>query len=146
MSEETNSPLPDFNDFNKQIIEEFRANGGKVGGMFEGANLLLLTATGAKSGKRTTSPVMYFEDGDRLFIIASKGGAPENPAWYHNLVANPDATVEIGTETFEVKAEVVKESERDELYAKAVAIAPGFGEYQTKTTRRIPVVELHRSA
>ncbi|MFD1545437.1 nitroreductase family deazaflavin-dependent oxidoreductase [Nonomuraea guangzhouensis] len=134
------------NDFNEKIIAEFRANEGKVGGMFEGANLVLLTTTGAKSGKRTTSPVMYFEDGGRYIVIASYAGADHNPAWYHNLVANPEVTVEIGTETFEVTAEVVGDEERDKLYAKVVEIAPGFAEYQEKTTRRIPVVALHRAA
>lgn len=134
------------NDFNEQIIAEFRANKGKVGGMFEGANLVLLTTTGAKSGKRTTSPVMYFEDGDRYIVIASYAGADHHPAWYHNLVANPEVTAEIGTETYELTAEVVDEEERDRLYAHVVTIAPGFAEYQEKTTRRIPVVALHRSA
>lgn len=134
------------NDFNDQIIAEFRANEGKVGGMFEGATLVLLTTTGAKSGKRTTSPVMYFEDGDRYIVIASYAGRDNNPAWYHNLLANPEVTAEIGTETFEVTAEVVEGEERDELYARMVEIAPGFAEYQTKTTRRIPVVALRRAA
>ncbi|MBT2230869.1 nitroreductase family deazaflavin-dependent oxidoreductase [Nonomuraea sp. NEAU-A123] len=134
------------NEFNDQIIAEFRANKGKVGGMFEGANLVLLTTTGAKSGNRTTSPVMYFEDGDRYIVIASYAGADHNPAWYHNLRANPEVTAEIGTETFEVEAEVVEGEERDELYARMVEIAPGFAEYQAKTTRRIPVVALRRRA
>ncbi|MCA2225845.1 nitroreductase family deazaflavin-dependent oxidoreductase [Nonomuraea aurantiaca] len=134
------------NDFNEQIIAEFRANKGKVGGMFEGADLVLLTTTGAKSGKRTTSPVMYFEDGDRYVVIASYAGADHHPAWYHNLVANPEVTAEIGTETFELTAEVVEGEERDRLYARVVEIAPGFAEYQAKTTRRIPVVALRRSA
>jgi deazaflavin-dependent oxidoreductase (nitroreductase family) len=134
------------NEFNDQIIAEFRANEGKVGGMFEGANLVLLTTTGAKSGNRTTSPVMYFEDGDRYIVIASYAGADRNPAWYHNLRANPEVTAEIGTETFEVEAEVVEGEERDKLYARMVEIAPGFGEYQAKTTRRIPVVALRRRA
>lgn len=134
------------NDFNEQIIAEFRANEGKVGGPFEGANLVLLTTTGAKSGKRTTSPVMYFEDGDRYIVIASYAGRDTNPAWYHNLRANPEVTAEIGKETFEVEAEVVEGEERDELYARMVEIAPGFAEYQAKTTRRIPVVALRRAA
>lgn len=133
------------NAFNDQIIEEFRANGGKVGGMFEGANLVLLTTTGAKSGKPTTSPVMYMADGERYVIIASNAGADNHPAWYHNLSATPSATAEIGTETFEVKASFIEGVERDELYARMVAIAPGFAEYEAKTTRRIPVVALHRS-
>lgn len=131
--------------FNAQVIEEFRANGGKVGGMFEGANIVLLTTTGAKSGNPTTSPVMFLPDGDRYVIIASNGGADTHPAWYHNLNANPSATAEIGTETFEVKSSEVAGAERDELYARMVAIAPGFAEYEAKTTRRIPVVTLTRS-
>lgn len=132
------------NDFNKQIIEEFRANEGVVGGPFKGATLVLLTTTGAKSGKRTTIPMMYFKDGDRYIIIASNGGAAHHPAWYHNLLATPQATAEIGTETFEVKATVIEGEERDTLFARAVAIAPGFAEYEAKTTRRIPILALHR--
>jgi deazaflavin-dependent oxidoreductase (nitroreductase family) len=132
------------NDFNKQIIEEFRANEGVVGGPFEGATLVLLTTTGAKSGKRTTSPTMYLKDGDRYIIIASNGGQDHHPAWYHNLRATPQATAEIGTETFEVKASFIEGEERDKLYARMVEIAPGFAEYEARTTRRIPVVALHR--
>ncbi|MGN9784739.1 nitroreductase family deazaflavin-dependent oxidoreductase [Nonomuraea sp. ZG12] len=133
------------NDFNKQIIEEFRANAGVVGGPFQGATLVLLTTTGAKSGKRSTSPVMYMEDGDRYIVIASNAGADQHPAWYHNLRATPQATAEIGTETFEVKADFIEGEERDQLYARMVEIAPGFAEYEAKTTRRIPVVALHRA-
>ncbi|WP_157249457.1 nitroreductase family deazaflavin-dependent oxidoreductase [Nonomuraea typhae] len=134
------------NDFNQQVIDEFRANGGKVGGYFEGSDLVLLTTTGAKSGKQVTSPVMYMKDGDRYVIIASNAGADHHPAWYHNLVANPDLTAEIGTETFPAKAEQVPDEERDALYARMVAIAPGFAEYEAKTTRRIPVLAFHRTA
>jgi deazaflavin-dependent oxidoreductase (nitroreductase family) len=133
------------NDFNKQIIEEFRANAGVVGGPFQGATLVLLTTTGAKSGNRSTSPVMYMEDGDRYIVIASNAGADQHPAWYHNLRATPQATAEIGTETFEVKADFIEGEERDRLYARMVEIAPGFAEYEAKTTRRIPVVALHRA-
>ncbi|MEU4573840.1 nitroreductase family deazaflavin-dependent oxidoreductase [Nonomuraea sp. ATR24] len=132
------------NDFNQQVIDEFRANGGRVGGYFEGSDLVLLTTTGAKSGKPTTTPVMYLKDGDRYVIIASNAGADHHPAWYHNLRANPVATAEIGTETFEVKAEFVEGAERDELYARMVAVAATFAEYEARTTRRIPVVALHR--
>jgi deazaflavin-dependent oxidoreductase (nitroreductase family) len=133
------------NDWNNSIIEEFRANGGKVGGPFEGATLLLLTTTGAKSGKPRVSPLAYTTDGDRLLIIASKAGAPTNPDWYHNLLAHPTATVEVGTEQFQVKATpVVEEPERSDLYAKMVAKAPGFAEYEQKTTRKIPVVLLEK--
>ena len=132
------------NDFNQRIIEEFRANGGVVGGMFAGAPMILLTTTGAKSGQRRTTPLVYLPDDDRFIIIASKGGAPAHPAWYHNLVAHPETTVEVGTETIPVTAVVVTGEERDRLYAKQAALRPAFGEYQAKTTRRIPVVALHR--
>ncbi|MEV4889252.1 nitroreductase family deazaflavin-dependent oxidoreductase [Nonomuraea sp. NPDC055795] len=133
------------NDFNQQVIEEFRANAGKVGGYFEGHDLVLLTTKGAKSGNETTSPVMYLPDGDRYVIIASNGGADNHPAWYHNLLAHPELTAEIGTETFSAKAQQIDGTERDELYARMVAIAPGFAEYEAKTTRRIPVLSLHRT-
>jgi deazaflavin-dependent oxidoreductase (nitroreductase family) len=138
--------MADVNDWNSGIIEEFRANGGKVGGPFEGAPLLLLTTTGAKSGKKHTTPVMYLEDGDRVLVFASKAGAPSNPAWYHNLRANPEATVEVGTDTYRVAAEVLEGEERDRLYAKQAAAYPGFAEYQEKTDRVIPVVALERLA
>jgi deazaflavin-dependent oxidoreductase (nitroreductase family) len=133
-------------DFNQKIIEEFRTNEGRVGGMFEGSPLVLLTTTGAKSGKPTTTPVMYLTDGDRYVIIASNGGADHHPAWYHNLRAAPEAKAEVGTEEFEVKAVFVEGEERDQLYARMVAQAPGFAEYEAATTRRIPVVALHRTA
>ncbi|GAA2209864.1 nitroreductase family deazaflavin-dependent oxidoreductase [Nonomuraea monospora] len=133
------------NDFNQQIIEEFRANEGRVGGMFEGSPLVLLTTTGAKSGKSVTTPVMYLADGDRYVIIASNGGADHHPAWYHNLRATPEATAEVGTERFEVKAVFVEGAERDQLYARMVEQAPGFAEYEAATTRRIPVVALLRT-
>ncbi|TXK38373.1 nitroreductase family deazaflavin-dependent oxidoreductase [Nonomuraea sp. C10] len=133
-----------MSDFNQQVIEEFRANGGKVGGYFEGADLLLLTTTGARSGRQVTSPVMYLEDGGRLVVIASKAGADDNPAWFHNLRANPEVKVEIGTEEFQAEASVVDRPERDRLYARMVEKAPGFADYETKTTRVIPVITLNR--
>jgi len=133
-----------MSDWNKQIIEEFRSNGGKVGGAFEGAPLLLLTTTGAKSGMARTAPVMYLPDGERMIIFASKAGAPTNPDWYHNLMAHPQATVEVGNETIEVTAVEVTSEERDRLYAKQAAQFPGFADYEAKTTRRIPVIALHR--
>ncbi|WP_219470093.1 nitroreductase family deazaflavin-dependent oxidoreductase [Nonomuraea rhizosphaerae] len=136
----------DPREFNQQVIAEFRANEGKVGGFFEGSDLVLLTTTGARSGEPRTSPVMYFEDGGKLYVIASMGGADQNPAWYHNLRANPDVTAEIGTESFKAKAEVVEGTERDDLYAKVSAAKPQFAEYQSKTTRVIPVVELRRAS
>ena len=132
------------NDWNQKIIEEFRANGGKVGGPFAGAPLLLLTTTGAKTGRRHTTPVMYLAEGDRLHVFASMGGAPTNPAWYHNLIAHPTATVEVGNETYDVKAEVVTGPERDRLFNRQKQLYPGFAEYEAKTTRTIPVVALTR--
>ncbi|MEV6558671.1 nitroreductase family deazaflavin-dependent oxidoreductase [Nocardia sp. NPDC051756] len=132
--------------FNEQVIDEFRANAGKVGGMFEGAAMVLITTTGAKSGRRITSPLVYLPDGDRIVLIASNGGADKHPSWYYNLRANPDLTVEIGTERYEAKAEVVTGAERDALYARMVEIMPGFGEYQEKTSRVIPVFVVHRHA
>ncbi|MFE9576955.1 nitroreductase family deazaflavin-dependent oxidoreductase [Nocardia sp. NPDC006044] len=132
--------------FNEQVIDEFRANAGKVGGMFEGAAMVLITTTGAKSGRRITNPLVYLPDGDRIVLIASNGGADKHPSWYHNLRANPDLTVEIGTERYEAKAEVVTGAERDALYARMVEIMPGFGEYQEKTSRVIPVFVVRRHA
>jgi deazaflavin-dependent oxidoreductase (nitroreductase family) len=130
--------------FNEAIIDEFRANDGKVGGAFAGAPLLLLTTTGAKSGQQRTSPVVYSTDGDRLVIIASYAGAPKNPAWFNNLVANPEVTVEIPGETFAARAVVAGTADRERLYAAHAAMMPAFNEYQTKTTRVIPVVSLER--
>jgi deazaflavin-dependent oxidoreductase (nitroreductase family) len=134
------------NDWNAQIIKEFRANGGKVGGFFEGATMLLLTTTGAKSGRLHTTPLVYLPDGDRFVVIASKGGAPTNPDWYHNLLVNPKATIEVGTETLEVEAEVVSGEERNELYRRQVERRPGFADYERQTTRLIPVVALKRAS
>ncbi|HXT37413.1 MAG TPA: nitroreductase family deazaflavin-dependent oxidoreductase [Chloroflexota bacterium] len=133
------------NAFNAGIIAEFRANGGKVGGPFAGAPLLLLTTTGAKTGRHTTTPLMYAEDGGRLIVFASKAGAPENPAWYHNLLAHPEVKLEVGTETFTAKATPVTGEERDRLYSEQAARVPGFAEYQAKTSRKIPVVALERA-
>jgi deazaflavin-dependent oxidoreductase (nitroreductase family) len=130
------------NDFNSAIIAEFRAHGGKVGGPFEGAPLLLLSTTGAKSGERRTTPVMYLPDGARMIIFASKAGAPTNPAWYHNLQADPAATVEVGTDTFEVDASVASGEERQRLYERQADLYPQFADYAQKTTREIPVVAL----
>lgn len=132
------------NDYNESIIAEFHANGGVVGGRFAGAPMLLLTTTGAKSGARRTTPLVYLPDGDRFIIFASKGGAPTHPAWYHNLVTHPDTTVEVGTEIIPVTATVVTGDERDRLYAEQANLRPAFGEYETRTTRRIPVVALQR--
>ena len=131
-------------DMNSATIKEFRENGGKVGGMFEGAALLLLKTEGAKTGTTRVNPLMYRSDGDRMFVMASKGGAPTNPDWYYNLVANPDITVEVGTETFPAKATIITGKERDEIYAKHASLYPMFADYEKKTTRKIPVVALTR--
>ena len=134
--------MSDYNDWNQQIIKEFRANGGKVGGPFAGSTLVLLHTVGAKSGKEHVTPVMSFSFEGELYVVASKAGAPTNPAWYHNMLANPVVTVELGTETFRATAVSVPEPQRSQLYSKVVAQAPGFGEYQSKTERVIPVVRL----
>jgi deazaflavin-dependent oxidoreductase (nitroreductase family) len=132
-------------DWNTKIIEEFRANEGKVGGGFAGAPLLLLHTRGRKSGQDRVSPMMYLADGDRLLVFASKGGHPHHPEWYLNLVADPAVTVEVGTETFPAQAIVVTGDERDRLYAEQSSRYPGFAEYQQNTTRIIPVVALTKS-
>jgi len=137
--------MSDMNDFNTQIIEEFRANGGVVGGPFAGAPVLLLTTKGAKSGLDRVNPVVARQEGDNLYVFASKAGAPTNPDWFHNLVANPSVTVEFGTETFSATAEVVEGEERDRIYAAQAEDFPNFAEYQAGTERVIPVVRLVRS-
>jgi deazaflavin-dependent oxidoreductase (nitroreductase family) len=133
--------------WNQATIQEFHAKGGKGVGQF-GNRLVLLTTTGARSGKEGTTPLMYHRDGERYVVVASKGGAPDNPAWYHNLKANPVARVEVGTEsgteTFEVRAHEAQGEERERIWADRVAIAPGFGDYQRKISRRIPVMILER--
>ena len=133
------------NPFNDRIIAEFRANAGKVGAPFEGAPMVLLTSKGAKSGRPHTTPLVYLEDAGRIYVFGSMGGAPKHPAWYHNLVANPDATVEVGTESYAVKAVVTSGEERDRLFGKQASLLPQFGEYQKRTTRTIPVVALERA-
>ena len=130
--------MAEVNDWNKKVIEEFRANSGKVGER----KLLLLHTTGAKSGQERVNPVAYTKDGDRLVIIASKGGSPNNPDWYYNIVANPRITVEVGTEKFGAEATVAVEPERTRLYDQMATIMPGFADYKTKTTRQIPVIVL----
>lgn len=131
-------------DWNRKVIDEFRANQGKVSGQFEGAPMLLLTTTGAKTGKQHTTPTMYRSESGRTFVFASKGGAPTNPDWFHNLVANPRVTVELGTEKFEAEARALDRQERDRVYDEQAKVFPQFGEYTQKTTRVIPVVELKR--
>jgi deazaflavin-dependent oxidoreductase (nitroreductase family) len=133
-----------MSDWNKKIIEEFRANGGKVGGNFAGRPLLLLHTKGAKSGQERVNPVAYTTDDERLVVIASKGGAPTNPDWYYNIIANPLVTVEVGTEQFQAEAKVPREPERRRLYDKMVTVMPGFADYERKTTRLIPVIVLER--
>ncbi len=132
------------NDWNTNIVNEFRANAGKVGGMFEGAPMVILHTKGAKSGNEHVNPLMYLPDGDKFVIFASMGGAPKSPDWYHNLVANPEVEVEIGAEKFKANATVVDRATRDQLYARQAALYPQFAEYETKTTRVIPVVVLER--
>jgi deazaflavin-dependent oxidoreductase (nitroreductase family) len=130
------------NEWNQKIIDEFRANGGVIAG--RGRTVLLLHTIGAKSGKEHVTPVAHTRDGDRYVIIASKGGAPNHPDWYYNIVANPKITVEVGAEKFEVKATVAEEPERTRLFNQMSAVMPGFAEYQKKTARTIPVVVLTR--
>ncbi len=136
--------MSDTDDFNATIIEEFRANGGQVGGGFAGAPMLLLTTTGARSGKTRVNPMMYLAEGDRWYVFASKAGAPTNPDWYHNLLAHPDVSIEVGTETVQVRATPLEGDERDRVYAEQAAANPGFAEYQEATDRVIPVIALDR--
>lgn len=133
-----------MSDWNKGIIEEFRGNSGKVGGYFEGKPMLLLHSTGAKSGKEHVNPAIYTTDGDKLVVIASNGGAPTHPDWYYNLVANPLVTVEVGTEQFQARAEVLPEPDRTRLYKQMITVMDSFAEYEQKTTRVIPVFTLTR--
>jgi deazaflavin-dependent oxidoreductase (nitroreductase family) len=136
--------IPDLNEFNAAIVEEFRTNGGKVGGPFEGGTLLLLHTTGAKSGRPRLSPLAYLTIDGKMLIIGSYAGAPKDPAWVHNLRATPRAHIEVGTDAYDVTVRELPLDERNELYEKVVAVAPGFGEYQAKTTRVIPLFELTR--
>jgi deazaflavin-dependent oxidoreductase (nitroreductase family) len=138
--------MTSFQDFNTQLIEEFRANGGKVGGRFADRPLLLLTTTGAKSGQLRTSPLVYTTDGDAYIIIASKGGAPTHPDWFRNLSAHPVVGVEVGSEQFQAHAEIPTGAEHELLYSQMAAQMPFFAEYQRNTERKIPVVVLRRIA
>ena len=131
-------------NWNHQMIEEFRANAGKVGGMWEGRPLLLLTTTGAKSGRSHTTPTMYLREGDQMFIFATKSGAPTHPDWYHNLLAHPEVTVEVGNETYKAIAKPVTGEERDRLYARQAELYPQFADYEKRTSRKIPVIALER--
>ena len=136
--------MTDQNTYNRQLIEEFRANRGKSGGPMEGRPLLLLTTTGAKSGQLRTTPMMYIPDGDRLLVIASNAGAPVHPDWYRNLVAYPEVTVEVGNEIFEAIAIVTEGPERQRLWTRVVELYPFFADHQAKVTRQIPVIVLER--
>ncbi len=133
---------PSAQDFNTQVIEEFRANDGRVGGPFEGATLLLLHNIGARSGTAHVTPLVYMADEGRYVIFASKAGAPENPAWYHNLTAHPDVQIEVGADTIDVTASEAPGDERDRLWSTMTAVAPQFAEYEAKTERVIPVIVL----
>lgn len=132
------------NDWNRRIIDEFRANEGRVGGQFAGVPVLLLTHKGAKSGKQRTNPLAYMQDGDRYLIFGSKGGAPKHPDWYFNLKANPDASIEVGTDKYDVTAAEVTGEERDRLYAKNAERITAFADYEKRTSRKIPVFALTR--
>lgn len=131
-------------NWNSNIIEEFRANHGRVRGMFEGMPMLLLSHTGAKTGTERTNPLVYLPWDGRVFVFASKGGAPAHPHWFLNLKANPDVSVEIGDESFDATAVEITDDERDEVYARQVELTPQFGEYEEKASRQIPVVEIIR--
>jgi deazaflavin-dependent oxidoreductase (nitroreductase family) len=136
--------MSERNEFNQRVIKEFRANQGKVGGQMAGLPLLLLTTTGAKTGRALIKPLAYTKDGDRIFVIASFAGSPNNPAWFNNLVANPTVTVEVGSERFEARAVVTTGEERQRLFNTQADKIPIFHDYQKKTTRQIPVVVFER--
>jgi deazaflavin-dependent oxidoreductase (nitroreductase family) len=138
--------MSDPNDWNAKIITEFRANAGKLGGSFEGAPVLLLHTTGAKTRRERVHPMMYRRVGDNYAVFASKAGAPTNPDWYHNLVANPAVKAEIGAQILELTARVADSAERETIWAAQKADYPGFAEYEQKTTRQIPVVILEPAA
>lgn len=131
-----------MSDWNAGIIDEFRTNEGRVGGPFEGRSLLLLHSTGARSGAERVNPLAYRKEGDTYFVFASKGGAPTHPDWYRNLLANPDAEIEVGTETIKVRARDTAGEERDAVWKRQIADFPAFGEYEEKTSRTIPVIAL----
>jgi len=137
--------MADVNDFNQQIIDEFRSNGGKVGGQFDGARLLLLHTTGARSGTERVNPLAYRTDGDHLVVFGSKAGAPTNPDWYHNLRANPKASVEVGGDRFDVTARVAEGEERERIWRDQKEEMPGFADYERLTSRPIPVIILERT-
>ena len=131
-------------EFNKQVIEEFRANAGKVGGQFAAAPMVLLVTKGAKSGQTYVHPLVYTKDGDRYVVIASFAGAPKHPSWYNNIVANPTVTLEIGSEKFQARATITSGEERERLYNAQAAQMPIFNEYRQKAPRQIPVITFTR--
>ena len=137
--------MSDVNEWNAKVIEEFRANRGKVGGQFEGSPVLLLHTTGARTGLERVNPMMYLQESGRIFVFASKAGADSDPDWFRNLVATPEVVVELAGETFDARAVVVRGEERDRIYAEQSERYPGFAQYQAGTTRVIPVVELIRA-
>ena len=136
--------MSSVNNWNQQVIAEFRANGGKVGGRYAGRPMLLLHSVGARSGQTRVNPVLYQRVGDSFAIFASKNGAPRNPDWYYNLRANPRATVEVGTDTFEVNARVVQGQEREQIWTRQKQQNPNFADYERQTPRQIPVIILER--
>lgn len=143
-NEDFMTQINDWNDWDRRLIEEFRAKGGNVGGQFAGAPLLLLTTTGAKSGQRRVSPLVYLSEGGQIYVFAGNRGAPTNPGWYHNLVAHPDVTVELGTEKFEARAIVLDSAEGERLGRIQVQKIPSLAELQAKITRKVPAVLLER--
>ena len=136
--------MTDQNEYNQKLIEEFRATRDNPDWPFKGRPLLLLTTIGARSGEHRTTPMMYMPDGDRLIVFASNVGAPTHPAWYHNLVAHPQVTVELGTETFDAIAVVTEGAERNRIWGRTIEQYPFFTDHQAKTTRQIPVIALER--
>ena len=141
--------MSEFDEMNREVLAEFRANAGVVdtaaGGYFKGKPVLVLHTTGARTGRERETPLMYLDEGDDRYVFASKGGAPNHPDWYHNLKGNPDVTVDVGTESYPATARVITGPERDRIYAAQVAAFPQFGDYEQKTTRKIPVIALDRS-
>ena len=140
----TSDPVAQMIDYNNKVIKEFRENGGEVTGRFAGAPLLLLTTTGAKSGEKRTTPLAFSSDGDDIIIIASYAGNPKHPAWFLNMRANPEVTIELPNETFTTNAVIPEGEERQRLFDQQAAKMPAFKEYQAKTSRQIPVIVISR--